>query len=110
MAMPSEKYVDVDGIKTRYFDKGEGEPLILLHGGNFGSNDAVDCAWDWELNIDGLARWFHVYAVEKLGQGRTDITKIWNAFKFVDKSKPGKDLLLDFVVGSGSPADAIRLT
>jgi peptidoglycan hydrolase-like protein with peptidoglycan-binding domain len=37
---------------------------------------------------------------------RKDITDIWNAFKFVDKSKPGKDLLLDFVVGSGTPPDA----
>ncbi len=41
-----------------------------------------------------------------VAQWRGDIAKIWNAFKFVDKAKPGKDLLLDFVVGSGSPADA----
>lgn len=39
-------------------------------------------------------------------QWRKDITDIWNAFKFVDPAKPGKDLLLDFVVGSGTPADA----
>jgi peptidoglycan hydrolase-like protein with peptidoglycan-binding domain len=38
---------------------------------------------------------------------RKDITDIWNAFKFVDPGKPGKDLLLDFVVGSGTPADAV---
>ncbi len=41
-----------------------------------------------------------------VAQWRNDITKIWNAFKFVDKSKPPKDLLLDFVVGSDSPVDA----
>jgi peptidoglycan hydrolase-like protein with peptidoglycan-binding domain len=37
---------------------------------------------------------------------RNDIATVWNAFKFVDKSKPGKNLLLDFVVGSGAPVDA----
>ena len=37
---------------------------------------------------------------------RKDITDIWNAFKFVDGSKPSKSLLLEFVVGSGTPVDA----
>lgn len=75
MAMTAEKFVDVDGIRTRYFDKGDGEVLVLFHGGNFGSNDAADCANDWELNFDGLSRWFRVYAVDKLGQGFTDNPK-----------------------------------
>ena len=75
MAMTGEKFVDVDGVRTRYFEKGEGETLALFHGGNFGSNDAADCAEDWGLNFDGLARWFHVYAVDKLGQGYTDNPK-----------------------------------
>jgi len=42
-----------------------------------------------------------------VSQWRKDITDIWNAFKFVDPGKPGKDLLLDFVVGQGTPADAV---
>jgi pimeloyl-ACP methyl ester carboxylesterase len=70
--MRDEKFVDVAGIRTRYFDKGEGEKLVLFHGGHFGSHDAADCAADWDLNFDGLAQWFHVYAVDKLGQGHTD--------------------------------------
>jgi peptidoglycan hydrolase-like protein with peptidoglycan-binding domain len=44
-----------------------------------------------------------------VAQWRKDITDIWNSFKFVDGSPgPGKakELLLDFVVGSGSPTDA----
>lgn len=41
-----------------------------------------------------------------VAQWRGDIAKVWNSFKFVDKSKPNKSLLLDFVVGSASPADA----
>jgi len=30
---------------------------------------------DWNLNFDGLAQWFHVYAVDKIGQGYTDNPK-----------------------------------
>lgn len=66
------KFVDVDGIKTRYFERGSGENVVLIHGGVFGSNDAADCALDWGLNFDELARWFRVYAFDKLGQGYTD--------------------------------------
>ena len=42
-----EKFVDVDGIRTRYFEKGNCENLVLIHGGVFGSNDAADCSLDW---------------------------------------------------------------
>lgn len=69
---PSENYVDVGGIRTRYLQAGEGEPLVLFHGGNMGSGNMAECAEDWELNIPGLARCFRVIAVDKLGQGYTD--------------------------------------
>ncbi len=72
MNSTDEKFVDVNGIRTRYFEKGSGENLVLIHGGVFGSNDAADCGLDWGLNFDALARWFHVYALDKLGQGLTD--------------------------------------
>lgn len=72
MAMRDARFVDVDGLKTRYFEKGEGEPLVLFHGGHFGSSDNVDSADNWDLNWDGFAESFHVYAVDKLGQGYTD--------------------------------------
>ena len=74
MPMSGEKYVDVDGVRTRYFEKGKGEPMVLVHGADFGSTSA-DCAVDWDLNFDGLAKSFHVYAVDKLGQGCTDNPK-----------------------------------
>ena len=70
--MTGEKFIDVDGIKTRYFEKGSGPLVVLFHGGHFGSHDAADCAEDWGLNFDGLAERFHVFAVDKIGQGFTD--------------------------------------
>jgi peptidoglycan hydrolase-like protein with peptidoglycan-binding domain len=38
-------------------------------------------------------------------QWRNDITTVWNEFKFVDQAT-NDELLLEFVVGSGSPTDA----
>lgn len=72
MGMQDEQFVTVDGIRTRYFEAGSGEPLLLLHGGNFGDNDNVDCADNWALNWDHFTRSFRVLAIDKLGQGWTD--------------------------------------
>lgn len=72
MPMTKELFVDVDGIRTRYFEAGEGEPMLLLHGGNFGEQDNVDCANNWDLNWDMFAKDFHVFAIDRLGQGFTD--------------------------------------
>ena len=74
MPMNDPKFVDVDGVRTRYFEQGAGEPMVLVHGADFGSISA-DCAADWDLNFDGLARSFRVIAVDKLGQGHTDNPK-----------------------------------
>lgn len=64
--MKNPKFVDVDGIRTRYFDDGEGEPLVLVHGGNCGDNDNVDLANNWDLNWSWLVKSFHVYALRPL--------------------------------------------
>ena len=61
--------VEVAGIRTRVYEAGEGEPLLLIHGGQFGSLYSLDC---WSLNLEYLARRFHVVAFDKLGQGHTD--------------------------------------
>jgi 2-hydroxy-6-oxonona-2,4-dienedioate hydrolase len=66
----SPKFVKIDGIETRYFEAGGGQPLVLVHGGGFGSLSYS--ANVWSLNFDVLARHFHVYALDKLGQGYTD--------------------------------------
>lgn len=71
MPIGGEKFVEVDGIRTRYFEKGTGETLVLVHGGSFGSTTGACSAEDWDLNFDGLAEWFRVVAIDKLGQGYT---------------------------------------
>jgi pimeloyl-ACP methyl ester carboxylesterase len=62
-------FVDVDGIRTRYYDYGEGEPVVLLHGGNWSGTSSANT---WSQNIRGLAEQFRVLAPDRLGCGMTD--------------------------------------
>ncbi|MFQ6011271.1 MAG: alpha/beta fold hydrolase, partial [Nitrososphaerales archaeon] len=64
------KFVDVKGIKTRYMESGSGKPIVLIHGGQYGSNSN---AYNWKLNFEGLSKHFHVYAIDKFGMGYTDM-------------------------------------
>lgn len=70
--MIEEKYVIVKGIRTRYLEAGKGEPLLMVHGGNFGTISSADT---WDLVIDAFAESFHVFAIDKIGQGFTDNPK-----------------------------------
>ena len=63
------RFVDVDGIRTRYFEQGSGPPLVLVHGGQAGGSN--NNALKWEHNIEGLARTFRVIALDRLAQAGT---------------------------------------
>lgn len=41
MGAPQDKFVDVDGLKTRYIEQGEGHPVVFLHGASLGSSADV---------------------------------------------------------------------
>jgi 2-hydroxy-6-oxonona-2,4-dienedioate hydrolase len=62
------KFVDVNGINTRYYDQGSGEPLLLVHGGPW---EGTSSANDWSRNIGALAKEFRVLAPDRLGNGLT---------------------------------------
>jgi len=72
MRMPNASFIDVEGVRTRYFEAGQGPTLVLFHGGNMGSGNLAECAEDWELNFAALAQQCHVIAIDKLGQGYTN--------------------------------------
>ena len=67
----TERYAAVNGIRTRYFEAGAGEPLVLVHGGEIGVVGGAG-ALLWDRNIEGLAQRFRVIAFDWLGEGRTD--------------------------------------
>ena len=66
------KFVDVDGIRTRYYDEGRGQAMVLIHGSRFSPWGSANT---WTLNIDGLSKRFRVLAADKLGSGMTENPK-----------------------------------
>jgi len=56
------KFIKLDGYLTHYIEKGEGEPVILIHGVFYDS-------YMWNKNIDALAERFKVYALDLWGCG-----------------------------------------
>jgi len=66
------QFVDVNGIRTRYYEMGEGEPMVLVHGGGWSGHSSANI---WSKNIPLFAKRFHVFAPDKLGSGLTDNPK-----------------------------------
>ncbi|HSL23907.1 MAG TPA: alpha/beta hydrolase [Vicinamibacterales bacterium] len=66
------KFVDVNGVRTRYYDYGQGEVIVLVHGGMI---TGASTANNFSLNLPGLAKRFRVIAVDRLAQGMTDNPK-----------------------------------
>jgi len=54
--------IDLDGRSTHFLKRGQGEPLIMVHGFNM---DLVS----WLYNIDAFARHYTVYAIDLWGFG-----------------------------------------
>ncbi|MCV7236058.1 alpha/beta fold hydrolase [Mycobacterium branderi] len=57
----------VDGLVTSYLEAGAGEPVVLLHGGEFGASAEIG----WEQTIPALAAHYHVLAPDMLGFGQS---------------------------------------
>jgi 2-hydroxymuconate-semialdehyde hydrolase len=61
------KFIEIEGMRTHYFEAGRGFPVVLLHSGEFGG-----CAeLSWEFNLPALAEHFHVIAPDWLGFGES---------------------------------------
>ncbi len=59
----------IEGYTIFYAVKGEGKPILLLHGYGAGM-------WVWEKQIDLLSQFYRVYALDLIGHGFSDRPKI----------------------------------
>ncbi|MCV7283461.1 alpha/beta fold hydrolase [Mycolicibacterium flavescens] len=66
-ARAEKRTILVDGLTTGYLEAGEGDPVVLLHGGEFGASAEIG----WERNIDALAEHHRVLALDMLGFGES---------------------------------------
>jgi len=65
----SPRTIQIKGHAIFYVVKGEGEPLLLIHGYGAGS-------WVWEKQMDILSRNYKVYALDIIGYGYSDRPRI----------------------------------
>ncbi len=63
------KTVQVNGHTIFYTLKGEGRPLLLIHGYGAGM-------WVWEKQMEVLSQFYRVYSVDVIGHGFSDRPKI----------------------------------
>jgi len=66
------KFIDAGGIRTRYYEEGKGETMVLVHGSGFAGTASANT---WTPVLAQLAQRFHVYAPDKLASGMTDNPK-----------------------------------
>jgi 2-hydroxy-6-oxonona-2,4-dienedioate hydrolase len=102
------KYVDVKGVRTRYYDEGQGLPMVLIHGGMTAGSSTANV---FSRNIPGLAKRFHVYAVDRLGSGLTGNPtndadyetpgQVEHIYQFIQTLKLGKVHLVGHSAGGG---------
>jgi 2-hydroxy-6-oxonona-2,4-dienedioate hydrolase len=62
------QFEDVNGVRTRYYEMGEGEPMVLVHGEGWSGHASANV---WSKDIPLFAKTFHVFAPDKLGSGMT---------------------------------------
>lgn len=95
------QYVQLENVRTWYDERGEGEPLVLLHGG------VVDARF-FDQNIGPLAERFHVYAVDLRGHGHTGDVEgpftydalLQDTIEFIEKVVGGPAHLVGHSVGA----------
>jgi 2-hydroxy-6-oxonona-2,4-dienedioate hydrolase len=102
------KFVDVGGVRTRYYEYGQGEPLVLVHGEGWSGHSSANT---WSKVIPGLAKSFHVFAADKLGSGMTGNPvddkdyniqgEVDHMYRFIQTMKLGKVHLVGQSRGGG---------
>jgi pimeloyl-ACP methyl ester carboxylesterase len=96
------RYVDLNGVRTWYDERGTGDPVVLLHGGH-GTDSRVFAG-----NVSSLADRFHVFLPERRGHGHTaDVAgpitydlMAQDTIEFLDKVVGGSARLAGYSAGA----------
>ena len=79
-----DKYVKANGYDVRYIEKGNGRPLVCLHG--LGASSSGD---QWLVNIDALSEVAHVYALDLPGWGLSSLPAEGYSFEMLVETVEG---------------------
>ncbi|MGE3150775.1 MAG: alpha/beta fold hydrolase [Pseudorhodoplanes sp.] len=66
-----ERYIDAGGLRTCYYDEGQGPTIVLIHGAALGDDAYVT----WYRNIEALKKSYRVIAFDQVCFGRTELPK-----------------------------------
>jgi pimeloyl-ACP methyl ester carboxylesterase len=78
---PAGDFIEVDGVRLHYLRKGNGPPVVLLHGNIVTAED-----WMWSGILDRVARHHTVFAFDRPGYGHSDRPQgsVWTAGQQAD--------------------------
>jgi pimeloyl-ACP methyl ester carboxylesterase len=73
---PEGNFIEVDGVRLHYIEKGEGEPLVLLHG-----NTTMGMDFTLSGLVDMAAQHYRVIVFDRPGYGYSERprSKLWDA-------------------------------
>lgn len=102
-------FVNVKGTRTRYYDVGAGEPMLLIHGSSFRGTASANT---WAPVIPLLAQSYRVFAADALGAGMTDnpatpdgynmAAMVRHIYEFVRTQELGRIHLVGQSTGAGT--------
>lgn len=74
MHPPIGQFIEVDGVRLHYFERGQGQPLVLLHG-----NGAMAQDFDISGLVDLVSHHYRVIAIDRPGFGHSERprNKMW---------------------------------
>jgi len=90
------KFIDVAGQRTRYYEYGQGEPLLLIHGGGRGTTSSAN---NFSPVIPLLAQHYHVIAFDKSAAGMTDNPQDDNDLSYQGEVKHAYNLIQTLKLG-----------
>jgi pimeloyl-ACP methyl ester carboxylesterase len=108
-----DRYAVLDGVKIRYIDRGQGEPVVLLHGGT--SN--LD-SWITSGVVAALEKDYRVIAYDARGAGKSDKPREATAYgrqqaldvgRLLDALQIQRAHIVGFSLGGSTVAQALTL-
>jgi pimeloyl-ACP methyl ester carboxylesterase len=107
------KYADFNGVKVHYIDRGQGEPIVLLHGGTSNLE-----SWIRTGVVANLQRDFRVIAFDARGAGKSDKPRDPRAYgrqqaldvpRLLDTLKIDRAHIVGFSLGASTVAQLLTL-
>jgi pimeloyl-ACP methyl ester carboxylesterase len=113
LAVEDGKFADFGGVKVHYIDRGQGEPIVLLHGGTSNLE-----SWVTPGVVTNLQKDFRVIAFDARGSGKSDKPREPKAYgrqqaldvpRLLDALKLDRAHIVGFSLGASTVAQLLTL-